>query len=77
MASPFARPSDSPPFVKHSQKEKRLFLNGGSLPQTPGIYRFLADWIETGAAIAAPASPRLQQRSGRIPAEPYPLCKRL
>jgi hypothetical protein len=54
------------------------FLEWGIPPPNPqGIYRFLADLIGTGAAVTAPASPRLQQRSGRIPAEPYPPCKRL
>jgi hypothetical protein len=43
----------------------------------PGIFRFLADCWEVGAAVTAPTSPHSSQRSGRIPALPYPLHERL
>ncbi len=49
-------------------------LTWGLCPQTPGIFRFRAR-MNRRAAHAAPSFRPLGQRSGRIPALPYPLPK--
>ena len=54
-------------------KSEHGFLSWGRCPQTPGIYRFGARMAVVGAAGVAPPFRRLGQRSGRIPALPYPL----
>jgi hypothetical protein len=56
----------------------RLFLvgKGGILP--PGPLGFIAfrRTGETGTIVTVPVSPHMGQRSGRIPALPYPLPTR-
>src|ERR1035441_5193320 len=49
-----------------------LFLKWGRCPHAPGIDRFLANSMSGGTA---PPCRHLSQRSGRIPALPYPLLK--
>ena len=55
-------------------------MRWGLCPHAPGIYRFVANSMcgvagFGGAAVAAPPCRHLRQRSGRIPASPYPLLK--
>src|SRR5438552_4635481 len=59
------------------QKVGALFSRWGLCPQTPGIYRFRANRASRGRLSRPPPTCRhLGQRSGRIPALPYPLPKR-
>jgi hypothetical protein len=53
--------------------EENQFLDGDSVPKPLGFYAFRAD-MNRGRD-RCPACPHLAQRSGRIPAWPYPLSK--
>jgi hypothetical protein len=55
---------------------RMVFCNGGSAPATLGFFAFGQTGTGAGAAVSAPASPPSRQRSGRIPALPYPLRER-
>jgi hypothetical protein len=50
-------------------------MDGGFAPATPGFIAFGQTDVGAWRVVSRPVSPHSRQRSGRIPAEPYPLAR--
>ena len=68
---------DSLPFVKGNFEWNGAFDSMGAPPPSPLGFNAFGQTGGTGAAETAPVSLHMGQRSGRIPALPYPLPVRL